>query len=141
MRISNSMSRIALIFFSYIALTTHLYSSDGLIVASTSASSIDSHFHVTYNSKSMPVPLNKIHQWVINIKDRDGNAVEKATILVDGGMPAHNHGLPTQPIATEIGNGNYLIEGMKFSMTGLWEMWFYIQTDTVKDEVMFVVAF
>lgn len=107
----------------------------------TSMTSVDAHFQVTYTSKLEPVPLNQIHRWVLHIEDQDGQPVENAIVLVDGGMPAHNHGLPTQPAATEIGNGDYLVEGIKFSMTGLWEMWFHIQTDTVTDKVKFVLEF
>ena len=38
-------------------------------------------------------------------------------------MPQHGHGLPTRPQVTrELADGTYLIEGMKFSMTGWWEI-------------------
>ena len=107
----------------------------------TSAVSDNSHFRISYISKLEPIPLNKIHRWVLHVEDINGKPIEKATVSIDGGMPAHNHGLPTQPIATNIGNGNYLVEGIKFSMTGLWEMRFYIQTDTVTDRVMFELEF
>ena len=40
-----------------------------------------------------------------------------------GGMPMHKHGLPTAPRMTKgLGQGSYLIEGMKFSMAGWWEI-------------------
>ena len=100
-----------------------------------SATSVDSHFQATCKSKLDTIPLNKIHPWILHITNKEGQPVERATISIDGGMPAHNHGLPTQPIATEIGGGDYLVEGLKFSMTGSWEIWFYIQTDSVSDKV------
>lgn len=101
------------------------------------AVSEEAHFRVSYNTQQDPVPLNQIHPWILRIEDMEGNAIEKATVTVDGGMPAHNHGLPTEPVATELGNGDYLVEGIKFSMTGSWEMWFYIQTEVIADKVKF----
>ena len=106
-----------------------------------SAVSSNSLFRVSFESKKEPIPLNQIHQWVLHIEDMEGQPVEKANVLVDGGMPAHNHGLPTQPTVTEIGNGDYLVEGIKFSMTGLWEMLFYVQTDAATDQVKFELEF
>ena len=95
------------------------------------------HFQVSYKTDQEPIPLNQIHKWIVHVENVNGDPVEKAVISISGGMPAHNHGLPTIPIATEIGEGDYLVEGVKFSMTGSWEMWFYIQTDTVVDRVKF----
>jgi hypothetical protein len=37
-------------------------------------------------------------------------------------MPQHGHGLPTQPAVTGEDNGRYIIGGVKFSMTGWWEL-------------------
>ncbi len=106
-----------------------------------SVTSVDSHFQATYKSKLEPIPLNQIHPWILHITNNEGQPVEQATISIDGGMPAHNHGLPTQPVATEIGGGDYLVEGLKFSMTGSWEIWFYIQTDSVSDKVKITLEF
>ncbi len=116
-----------------IAVTAYAESGD----QTAEAISEESHFRVSYKAQYDPVPLNQIHPWVLHVEDMEGNLVEKAVVTVDGGMPAHNHGLPTEPVATELGGGDYLIEGIKFSMTGSWEMWFYIQTETITDKVKF----
>jgi hypothetical protein len=64
--------------------------------------------------------------------------VRQARIGVDGGMPQHGHGLPTKPRVTrELGDGRYLIEGMKFSMTGWWEIKLAVQGDRGADKVTF----
>ena len=99
------------------------------------------HFRVSYKSKIEPLPLNQIHSWILHVITLDGKPVEKAMISVYGGMPAHRHGLPTQPKVTEIADGDYLVEGIKFSMTGMWEMWFNIQVDGVADKTRFVINF
>lgn len=98
-------------------------------------------FKVSYTSRVEPIPLNRIHSWRLRVETTDAKPVEKASIKVDGGMPAHNHGLPTQPVVTEIGNGDYLLEGIKFSMTGRWEIWFEIQADGTSEKKKFVIDF
>ena len=53
-------------------------------------------------------------------------------------MPRHGHGLPTQPRVTrEIDAGVYALEGMKFSMTGWWELKLSIQGPSGADKVSF----
>jgi hypothetical protein len=57
---------------------------------------------------------------------------------VDGGMPQHGHGLPTNPEVTEyLGNGDYLVEGMRFQMTGFWEVRFVINSGENSDSITF----
>ncbi len=70
-----------------------------------------------------PIAINQLHKWEVKVTTPAGAPVLQAHIDVDGGMPQHGHGLPTQPRVTqELGGGRYLVEGMKFSMTGWWEI-------------------
>lgn len=83
---------------------------------------------------------NELHAWVLTLKTRDGAPVDGAVISVDGGMPAHAHGLPTAPRQTDsLGEGRYRIDGVKFSMGGLWELRFRIEAPPGADEVAFNV--
>jgi len=69
------------------------------------------------------IAINQLHAWQVVVTSPNGEPVLHARIDVDGGMPQHGHGLPTQPAITqELGGGRYLMEGMKFSMTGWWEI-------------------
>jgi hypothetical protein len=82
-----------------------------------------------------------MHQWTLHVESADGRPVEDATINVDGDMPQHGHGLPTSPRVTKyLGNGDYLVDGMKFQMGGWWLMDFTIsakgQTDAVHFNMM-----
>jgi hypothetical protein len=53
-------------------------------------------------------------------------------------MPQHGHGLPTAPQVTEyLGNGDYLVEGMKFQMGGWWEVRFNITAGDLNDTITF----
>jgi hypothetical protein len=85
------------------------------------------------------IALNKLHSWEVRVSSPDGAPVLHAHINVDGGMPQHGHGLPTQPRVTqELGEGRYLLEGMKFSMTGWWVIKLKVRTEQRgADEVTF----
>ena len=98
-------------------------------------------FNASYVSLIDPIPLNRIHSWRMRVETVDGKPVTGAEIDVDGGMPAHAHGLPTQPVVREIGDGDYLVEGLKFSMTGHWEMWFEIKADGINEKKKFALDF
>lgn len=80
-------------------------------------------YRVSYKSDLDPIEINKIHNWTLHIETAAGDPVTDAKIMIGGGMPAHNHGLPTQPSVTKnLGHGNYLVEGMRFHMQGDWEI-------------------
>jgi hypothetical protein len=67
--------------------------------------------------------------------------VEDAEIEFEGGMPAHDHGFPTQPRVTRyLGGGAYLVEGVKFNMTGWWEFSFEIRAGGRSDVARFNVV-
>ena len=68
----------------------------------------------------------------------NGQAVNEATITVDGGMPQHGHGLPTRPkVTSNLGNGWYEIQGLRFNMGGWWELKLTITTPAGTDTVTF----
>jgi hypothetical protein len=95
-------------------------------------------FRVSIRSNVDPVPLSRIHSWALHIETPEGIAVEDAQIGVYGNMPAHKHGLPTRPKVTENrGEGNYLIEGVKFSMPGRWQLILIISGDGKRDKAKF----
>jgi hypothetical protein len=95
-------------------------------------------FEVTYSSSVTPTPINQIQTWTILVKTSDGQLVEQAEISVDGGMPQHGHGLPTQPQVTDnLGAGNFLVEGLKFQMPGWWEVTFHITANGKSDSITF----
>ena len=85
-----------------------------------------------------PPAINQIHAWQIKLSSPDGTPVRHARIAVDGGMPQHGHGLPTRPqVKREVTDGTYVMEGMKFSMTGWWEIKLAIQAADGADTVVF----
>jgi len=98
-------------------------------------------FVVSYQSELIPLQINKLHAWVLHIEDADGNPVTGAHIEASGGMPVHDHGLPTYPRVTEdLGGGNYRLDGMRFHMTGAWEITITIVDDGKTDTVVVAVT-
>lgn len=80
-------------------------------------------YTVTLHSQLAPLSINRMHSWIISVRDKSGIPVTDLALVVQGGMPLHNHGLPTQPQVTrELGDGQYLLEGMRFHMHGDWEL-------------------
>lgn len=94
------------------------------------------HFRVTYQSELQPLAINKMHSWILHVTDAEGAAITSATLTLTGGMPEHDHGLPTAPQITEIlGDGDYKVEGMRFHMRGKWEIRVFIDTGDERDAV------
>jgi hypothetical protein len=105
---------------------------------STSSLSSNKTFKVSYTSDRDPAPVNRIHSWTLNVLTADGKPVTGAIISLNGNMPEHGHGLPTEPEVTqEISSGEYLVEGMKFSMPGWWVIDFNIKSGDKQDTVKF----
>ena len=77
-------------------------------------------YRVDFEADPASSPANRLHTWKFDLRERDGDPVAGARVTVDGDMPAHGHGLPTQPLVRELGDGTYAIEGMKFQMGGRW---------------------
>lgn len=98
-------------------------------------------FHVRIASTTGSIPLHKVHQWRAVITDADGRPVTGAAIRVSGGMPQHGHGLPTAPTASPAQEpGSYVLNGVKFSMDGWWELKLTIAAGGVTDSVTFNIV-
>ena len=95
-------------------------------------------YAVTYEPAVLPIPKRQLHAWTIELRDRDGRPVDGAQLRIAGGMPDHGHGLPTKPYVREaLGNGRYVIEGMKFNMGGYWVVDLGIEGQAGADAVRF----
>lgn len=95
-------------------------------------------FIVELGPPATPAAINQLHSWRIRLTSPGGTPVTHAQIAVDGGMPQHGHGFPTQPRVTrELGDGAYLLDGMKFSMTGWWDIRLAIDAGGTQDTATF----
>jgi hypothetical protein len=96
------------------------------------------HKYTVYLKPLETLRLRKLQSIRLLVLDATGRPVENATISVDGGMPEHGHGLPTQPqTPRSLGGGMYDIEGLRFSMGGWWELRLSIEAAQGADRVTF----
>lgn len=94
-------------------------------------------FRVAYESELEPLVINRIHNGVLRIESSAGEPIADAQIVITGGMPLHDHGLATQPQVTRyLGEGKYLVEGMRYHMHGAWELLITIEARGKKDTVV-----
>jgi hypothetical protein len=78
---------------------------------------------ISYTTLDGEPQINRMHTWILHIETESGVEVEGATVEVEGGMPEHDHGLPTRPRVTEeLGGGDYKLDGVRFHMSGYWEI-------------------
>ena len=121
-----------------LAATAGCMSAPSNLDLSLTRPTVDKKFVVMLQPPAKPAAINQLHAWQVKLASPAGVPVAHARIKVDGGMPQHGHGLPTRPQVTrELADGTYLLEGMKFSMTGWWEIKLAIQTANAADRVTF----
>ncbi|MGO9951981.1 MAG: FixH family protein [Dissulfurispiraceae bacterium] len=107
---------------------------------STTRQSLKKLFRVSYASGVLPIPIGRIISWKLRVETADGHPVKNAEVTVSGGMPEHGHGLPTMPqVAESAVPGDYVLQGLKFSMPGWWVMTFKIKAQGVEDVITFNV--
>lgn len=105
---------------------------------STQRQTADKRYIVDIHPVGGPAGLNRIHAWEVRVTSPSGQPIDGLKIAVDGGMPQHGHGLPTRPrITRQLGDGRYLMDGMKFSMSGWWEIKLKIDGAAGSDSVTF----
>jgi hypothetical protein len=94
-------------------------------------------YRVTVTPRPALSPVGRLHTWRLALRtagEAAGEApVDRATIRVRGDMPAHGHGLPTQPRVVGLGGGRYEVRGMKFQMGGHWYVEFRIAARPGRD--------
>jgi YtkA-like len=103
--------------------------------------STQGHFIVGLTPPAGGPVINQIQTWQLRLTAPDGTPVSQARILFDGGMPQHGHGFPTRPQVTrEISPGVYALEGMKFSMSGWWDIRLGLRAGERTDTAVFNVV-
>lgn len=75
---------------------------------------------VSYVPRTDPIPA--IDLFALDVEISGESDVTGLFVDVDASMPQHNHGMNTDPVVGEVGNGMYQVEGMSFHMTGDWEL-------------------
>ena len=95
-------------------------------------------FQASWQSRPEAPAINEVHEWVLHIETAAGEPAAGALVTVDGDMPAHGHGMPTEPqVTADLGDGDYLVEGMSFQMGGYWIVDVTVTYDGATDLVRF----
>lgn len=95
-------------------------------------------YHAELMPDAAPIQTGGLHVWSVSLTTAEGAPVTAAKIAVSGGMPQHGHGLPTAPQVTQdLGDGRYVIEGVKFNMRGWWTFTLDIDGQAGRDAVTF----
>jgi hypothetical protein len=95
-------------------------------------------YRATIRPQGDSIPQGRLQKWTLHLETAAGAPVDSAMVTIDGGMPQHGHGLPTRPQVTRVlGNGDHLVEGMKFNMGGWWVVKFHVDAAAGRDSVVF----
>ena len=98
----------------------------------------DKQFVITLVPPADAIQLQQFHVWRIKVATPNGEPLTDALVYLNAGMPEHGHGLPTRPSVTkEISPGTYLVEGVKFNMSGWWEIYVAVQKVPASDVTTF----
>lgn len=77
-----------------------------------------------------------MHDWIVRVEPLEAAPEPPVAVRFDGGMPSHGHGFVTRPRVTEnLGNGEFLVEGVKFHMPGAWVLQVTVTDRTASDHV------
>jgi hypothetical protein len=121
-----------------VALLARMHAAPADLDRSNTQLSAQGHYQVSYTPRDGPITLNTLHSWTLQVTTPSGEPVTDARVTVDGGMPQHGHGLPTQPQVTgQLSDGAYLIEGLKFQMPGWWVVDVTVEAGGTRDTVRF----
>ena len=81
------------------------------------------HFRVALAPATARIEVGATQSWLAAVRGPKGEPSTGCSLSFHGLMPEHGHGLPTAPRATsEPEPGVYLVEGVRFSMPGFWEI-------------------
>ncbi len=104
---------------------------------STAQLSEEGAFYVMYSADPAPIPFNELFDLVVMVHDGEDHSqmFMDADIDIEATMPAHEHGMNTEPTVTAQEDGSFLVEGMKFHMrSNTPEDKWQIHVDVTRDE-------
>ena len=83
----------------------------------------------------VPPKVGELFTIDVMIADATGKPPENATVTVDATMPAHGHGMMTEPVVTPRGPGLWHAEGLRLHMHGAWELSVTVTTAAGKEKL------
>jgi len=136
------LAAVAIVAIAGWQLAMHVFmAAPGDLDLSLSKKSATGLYDVSLAPEQAPIRAGPLQSFILTVKMADGKPVNVSRIEIDGGMPKHGHGLPTEPrVTAALGDGKYRIEGFKFSMSGWWRLEFTIDAPPGRDEADFNIV-
>ena len=94
-------------------------------------------YRATIASFLNPVRINKLHAWTIHLETGGGTPVDDSSVAIKVVWPHTGKPMQTRPLITARGDGNYLIEGLKLQMTGMWRVSFAVAAAQGRDTLSY----
>lgn len=93
--------------------------------------------NVVVHAESDPaVPRVGDNTVFLSLSDPDGVAITGASIEVEPWMPHHGHGTEAVPVAEELGDGDYKVGNVVYTMSGMWELRTEVQAPDVEEHIV-----
>lgn len=77
---------------------------------------------LVYTPDPDPIPQSEEFELTVIVEAPGGGEALPGALRVDAEMPAHGHGMNTEPVTTDHGDGSYTVRGMLFHMPGHWRI-------------------
>jgi len=93
-------------------------------------------FEVEVRPSPDPIPLNAPFELSVVLRSGadPAQALPGRTLLVEGWMPGHGHGMLRQSQVDDLGDGRYRVRGMLFHMPGAWELRIKVIETRIEEE-------
>jgi hypothetical protein len=82
-------------------------------------------------------PSVGINQWLLEVTNADGEALQDAAVRVVPYMPEHHHGSPLSPAVLELGEGQYQVENIYLTMPGYWRFTVHVAVAELEEQLLF----
>jgi len=97
-------------------------------------------YRVRYLPVPDPIPSGELFSMLVWVFDAESGAeLSEPELVVDAGMPHHQHGMNIQPVLSKMVEGPMLVDGLLFHMPGAWTVTFDIERDGVTERAQVVL--
>ncbi len=97
-------------------------------------------YRVLYRPLPDPIPSGDLFSMLVWVYDAETDEPSgDIELVVDAGMPHHQHGMNTKPVLTEEASGARRVENLLFHMPGEWTITFDIERAGVTERAQAVL--
>lgn len=126
------LARIAM----YVVLSTG-FGCSGVALTADDRQSVETstrEWVIEYWTEPSPIPLNQMFALYAEVYESDGiTPADGCDLAIFATMPAHGHGMTTDPSITAYSGFSFEADGMLFHMEEQWEIQFWVTDDWMQD--------